>query len=268
MGFITDDAYQGNHFPRKGIPNRLKSLYKALGLEGSSRCKSSAEMVWIYDWWDDGSGSILLVREPLDEDLDKSARCLTNPHLEHGIPNAIQVLMCSVFYMTGIRNKTIYKHYVCKERWDETRFRYFPRYPLKSMPKFSYYNSQEARWCRKCADHYRLVSDYLGAMLEEHAFRFGDEHPMWEMHDFLRALPMELSVRRGLLMPRLKDKARLQLPWKNLPIKYRKKNIIAGYRAYYRHIIDRDMLGPHAAFVGTKRDVPDFLVDGLSETSV
>jgi hypothetical protein len=30
-------------------------------------------MVWIYDWWDDGSGSILLVREPLDEDLDKWA---------------------------------------------------------------------------------------------------------------------------------------------------------------------------------------------------
>lgn len=73
IGFITDDAYQGNHFPRKGIPSRLKSLYKALGLEGSSRCKSSAEMVWIYDWWDDGSGSILLVREPLDEDLDKWA---------------------------------------------------------------------------------------------------------------------------------------------------------------------------------------------------
>jgi len=73
MGFITDDAYQGNHFPRKGIPSRLKSLYKALGLEGSNRCKSSAEMVWIYDWWDDGSGSILLVREPLDDDLDKWA---------------------------------------------------------------------------------------------------------------------------------------------------------------------------------------------------
>ena len=73
MGFITDDAYQGNHFPRKSIPSRLKSLYKALGLEGSSRRKSSAEMVWIYDWWEDGSGSILLVREPLDDDLDKWA---------------------------------------------------------------------------------------------------------------------------------------------------------------------------------------------------
>lgn len=73
MGFITDDAHQGNHFQRKSIPSRLKGLYKALGLEGSDRRKSSAEMVWIYDWWDDGSGSILLVREPLDDGLDKWA---------------------------------------------------------------------------------------------------------------------------------------------------------------------------------------------------
>ena len=196
----------------------------------------------------------------LDKDLQKSAQYLTSFHLEHGIRNSIQVLLCSVFYLVGLRNKTLFKHYVCKERWDETRFKYFPQYPLKSMPKFSYYNSQEARWCRKCYDHYRIVSDYLGFMLDEHVFRWGKEHMLWEMHDFLRILPMELSVRRGLLLPKLSDKSKIQLPWKNLPVKYRKRDIVAGYREYYKSII----ASPLDAFVGTKRDVPDFLLDKMN----
>lgn len=193
----------------------------------------------------------------LDEDLRKSSQFLTNFHLEHGIRNAIQVLMCSAFYLVGIRNKTMFRHYVCKKRWDDTKFRNFPQYPLDSMPKFSYYNSQESRWCRKCSDHYRLISDYLGFMLDEHWFRYGHEHRLCEMHGFLRTFPMETFVRHGYSMPSLKDKSKLQLPWKNLPVMFRKKDIISGYRKYYRSII----ASPLDAFIGTKRDVPEFLLD-------
>lgn len=193
----------------------------------------------------------------LDEDHQKSAQYLTNFHLEYGIKNSIQVLLCSIYYMVGFRNKTIFKHYVSKDRWDETRFQYFPQYPLKSMPKFSYYNSYESKWCRMCKNHYRYLSDYLGCMLEEYYFRYNSEHNLAEMYDFLRTLPYELAARRGLKLVSLKDSTKLQLPWKNLPIKFRKKDIIAGYRAYYKSIIPSAL----DAFIGTKRDIPDFLLD-------
>jgi hypothetical protein len=51
----------------------------------------------------------------------------------------------------------------------------------------------------------------------------------------------------------------MQLPWKNLPIQCRKKDLIEGYRKYYRNIV----FDPIMAYVGTKRDVPDFLIDKI-----
>lgn len=192
----------------------------------------------------------------LDNDPVKSASYLTNVHLEQGIKNSCQILLCSIYYMLGFRTKTIFKYYFCKERWEETRFKYFSNYPLKTIPKYSFYNSQESRWCRKCHDHYKYVVNYFESMLNEYAFRFNSDHPLYEMYDFLRILPMEMGVRYGFKFPKLKNKNQFQLPWKNLPLKYRRKDIILGYREYYKSTI----LSPDA-FIGTKRDVPDFILD-------
>lgn len=73
-GYITDLAHKGNHFERRSLSNRFKELFKALGLKGNSKSKASDVMQWIYDWWEDGSGSILLVREELTGDLEKWAK--------------------------------------------------------------------------------------------------------------------------------------------------------------------------------------------------
>ena len=73
-GYITNEAYLGGHFVRRSISNRVRSLLKALGLEGTSTDKSSAEMQWMYDWWGDGSGSILLIREELADQFEKWAK--------------------------------------------------------------------------------------------------------------------------------------------------------------------------------------------------
>ena len=54
FGYITDLAYQGNHFERKSLSNRFKDLFKALGLEGNGHEKQSDTMQWMYDWWGDG----------------------------------------------------------------------------------------------------------------------------------------------------------------------------------------------------------------------
>ena len=75
-GYITDDAYRGGHFVRRSLSNRFRSLFKALGLEGTKWSKKNGEMVWIYDWWGDGSGSILLIREELSDQFEEWAKTL------------------------------------------------------------------------------------------------------------------------------------------------------------------------------------------------
>lgn len=200
----------------------------------------------------------------LDENHDTSARYLTNQYLDFCIRNTCQVLMCSLFYSIGIRSKTFYKHYVCKERWADTKARFFPTYPLSTMPKFSFYNSQEARWCRKCQNHYYYLVDSLDSMLNEFSFRFNKDHELYEMADFLRFAPIKMQLSVRCRMATLKHASKLQLPWKNLPPKYRRKNIIQGYREFFRSQIP----SPLDAYIGTKRDVPDFLVDKMEATLV
>lgn len=79
-GYITDLAYKGNHFERKTLSNKFKSLFKALGLKGDERSKVCDMMQWIYDWWEDGSGSILLIREDITDSLEKWAKEYAEHH--------------------------------------------------------------------------------------------------------------------------------------------------------------------------------------------
>lgn len=73
-GYITDEAYKGKHFERRTLSKKFQSLYKALGLKGDKYEKSSIEMVWMYDWWGDSSGSVLFIRSGLDVEFEKWAR--------------------------------------------------------------------------------------------------------------------------------------------------------------------------------------------------
>ena len=73
-GYITDLAYKGNHFERKTLSNRFRSLFKALGLNGDKYEKRNNEMKWMYDWWGDGTGSILFIHEDICDEFEKWAR--------------------------------------------------------------------------------------------------------------------------------------------------------------------------------------------------
>ena len=197
----------------------------------------------------------------LDDDLETSAKYLTNFHLEYGIKAACQVLMCSLYYLLGYRTKFLFKHYFCKERWDSTRLENFPNYPLSTIPKYTFYNSEEARWCRRCQEHYNLMLKYFGFMLTEYTFRTNRIHQLADMYGFFGTFPMETALRKGYTFPHLKNKSKLQLPWKNLPVEFRRIDIVKGYRLYYRSLIP----APLVAFVGTKRDVPEFLCDKIND---
>ena len=73
-GYITDLAYKGGHFERRTINNRLRALYKALGMKGDRNFKQNECMQWMYDWWENGSGSILLIREDMTDEVEAWAK--------------------------------------------------------------------------------------------------------------------------------------------------------------------------------------------------
>lgn len=193
----------------------------------------------------------------LDEDTAVSASYLSERFLLDNIKNTCQVLICANLYMVGIRNKKICKWLFSKERKSESLNKYFMNWPLKTPPSFVKYTSEESKWCRKCKNHYDVVLDYFEALLNEYTYRHCKDHPLYEMLDYLKTIQYENSVRLGLkvvYVPNLK----ICLPWKNLPLKYRKKDVIKGYREYYKSLI----YNPYEEYSMTKRDIPDFVLEG------
>lgn len=195
----------------------------------------------------------------LDDDLMVSAKNLSDKFLDYNIKNASQILVCSLLYMVGIRNKKICKYYFCKERKTDSLMKFFPNWPLDEAPKFVKYNSEESKWCRKCKNHYDIILKYLGFMMEEFSRRFGKEHELYELYDFLRMAPYEISIRTGIKVIYIQN-LKIILPWKNLPLKFRKKNIIEGYRIYYKSLI----FDPYFEYESSNTDIPPWLLKGES----
>ena len=189
----------------------------------------------------------------LDTNLDLSAQYLTNKHLDNCIKSCNDVLLSSLFYMIGIRSKKFHKFYFSGDKRKESMDKWFPTYPLKSGPAFIKYNSQEARWCRKCKNHYDYILRYFESLLNEYAYRFHNDHKLYEMLDFFKMIMYEISVKYGIRVVYIRD-LKITLPWKSLPVRYRKKNIIEGYRAYYVHQI----FDPIGDYMGSSRNVPEF----------
>lgn len=192
----------------------------------------------------------------LDEDPVKSSWVLSTRFIDYNIRNCVQVLVCANLYMVGIRNRKACSYYFGKERKTESLQRFFPNWPMKKPPSFVKYTSQESRWCRKCKNHYDVILGYLGALLEEFAFRRGVEHELQDMYDFLQTIQFENSLRLGIKVVFVKG-LKVVLPWKNLPLKYRKKDIIEGYRKYYKSLI----IDPFYEYRDSKRDIPEWLLD-------
>lgn len=191
----------------------------------------------------------------LDDDLNKSAQYLTNRFLNINIKNCCQILVCSLLYDVGIRSNRFCKYYFCRERKSESIQKFFPNWPLKEPPKFVNYNSQEAKWCRKCQNHFEVILRYFECLLDEYSFRYGHDHELYEMFDFMRLAPMECGLRTGVKLFYIHN-LKIVLPWKNLPIKFRRKDIIEGYRNYYcSQIVD-----PIMEYGNSKRGVPDFVI--------
>ena len=186
----------------------------------------------------------------LDEDMQRSAAMLTNKHLVKTISGCLQCLLSARFYFIGFRSAKFYKHYFDKVRKAETMDKYFPLWPLKMKPSYQGYNSKEGKWCRKCLEHYTFISNYLDVLLDEYMFRYGKEHGLAKFAEWNKIDAPALNIPAGNLK-------KVVLPWKVLNPKYRKADILAGYRLQYKHMLEKD--GGVKLQDYAKRDVPEFL---------
>ena len=192
----------------------------------------------------------------LSENPSEAARFSDNRILCENLKRTPQILICVLLYVVGIRSKKIHKFLFSKERKGETLRRYFRNWPLKESPQFTLYSSPEARWARQCKNHYDYLVEFLDANLEEFFFRYGTDHPSSILADFLRGALYEIAFTNYIVLPEVKN-LKLELPWKNLPLDCRRKNIVEGYRKWYKIGLGDPIL----AYIGTKRDVPEFLLE-------
>lgn len=185
----------------------------------------------------------------LDEDLTVSARYMTNEALDKSIRGAVAVLLDAIFYASGIRTKKAYEFYFSRDKRDETIDRVFPGWPFRKQPAMKYYTSRTSRWARQCGEHFEYMFEYLDIMLAEYESRKSRRHQMAGFSDWLAG--------SGFGLPKANLKT-IALPWKALKKRFRRKDIIEGYRLQYCWSIpEGDVYG---AYKNTERDIPDFVI--------
>ena len=186
----------------------------------------------------------------LDEDLDKSAQALANKQLNSTINGCIQAMVNTRLWCAGIRSIKFYKHYFSKDLEFETLDRLFPCWPLQQLPRFLKYSSVESKWTRKCKNHYDYVKMYLNSLINEFEYRFKKECDRSQFLEWENVDAPEIKLKEIKL-------SKIVLPWKNINIKYRSKDIIQAYRKQYKHIIGH----PIAAYSNVSRNIPEWLID-------
>lgn len=187
----------------------------------------------------------------LDDDLHLSAQYQTNKSLVKSISGCMQALITARFYFIGIRNIKLYKYVFDEMHVEDTMSHFFPLWPLKQKPSFSKYASKESKWTRKCKEHYDYVKRYLQILLDEYAYRFKKEHILVKFAEWLELDAPKLSIPEARLQ-------KVTLPWKNIDKKFRRKNVVDGYRLQLMNTLEQD---PTAVFMKTRRDIPRFVVD-------
>lgn len=184
----------------------------------------------------------------LDQDLRKSAEYLTNDALARTIDGCFAVMCTALLYFAGVRNKKAYAYRFRREARDETMERFFPSWPFRRPPQLRHYSSRTAKWARMCGEHFRYVMSYFEALLDEHEYRTGRRHPLAAFAEWA-----------GTCSARIPDAhiKKVYLPWKCLKLKYRRRDVIEGYRLQYA---DEFLWGdPLRAYAGVDRDVPEFV---------
>ena len=188
----------------------------------------------------------------LSENLQESATFLTNEYLTKSIVGCINSLITARFYFIGIRNKKFYQYYFDKSRRRETIEKWFPGWPIKSNPPFQSYTSRTSKWCRQCKEHYIYIQTYLDILLLEHNSRNISNKSYQLIADWIKFDAPDIPIPEAHL-------TKINVPWKVLNPKFRRKIIIDGYRLQYLSLFEsfNDILDKYGK---SKINVPDFIL--------
>jgi len=186
----------------------------------------------------------------LDRDLAKSAEYLTDHALEKTLDGCFAALSCAALHFSGVRSKKAHAFLFSRERRADTMARLFPGWPFVKPPQLRYYTSRASRWARACRENFDYAKSYFDALLQEYEYRRGRRHRLAGFSDWVDSDMPAVIPAAGI--------AEVALPWKNLSLKYRRRDVIEGYRLQYAHVF---LWGdPLEAYASSPREVPEFVV--------
>lgn len=74
-GYCTNDAHKAGHFSGRKLSAMFRSLYKKVETKRFSSQSGAGEIIChCNDWWGDGSGDMLFIRDPFDNEANEWAR--------------------------------------------------------------------------------------------------------------------------------------------------------------------------------------------------
>ena len=196
----------------------------------------------------------------LDNDLSKSAQMLSDKCLRKTIDGCIGAITSVCMYLVGIRSSKVHAYMFSKENAKQTLDDKFSGWPLKKNPSFGAVSWKESKWCRMCHENYNLAVEYLSMLFDEHLWRHSSMHPAYSFLDWASCN----TAVADFPYAGLKD---IVLPWKSVDPRFRSIDIVEGYRRQYcaTQIDDGD---PFIAYAKCKRDIPEFVVDAFSLSTV
>ena len=188
----------------------------------------------------------------LDEDLVMSAQHMTDKALLKSTDGCVGAIVSTIMHFIGIRSKKFYDYFFSKENAADTMDRFFANWPLKKKkPQFLAYGWKESKWCRSCHENLDYCIECLKALVDEVAYR--GMH-----HDGALFLSWLESDMPSIDFP-YSSINEIVLPWKVLQPKFRRLDIVEGYRLQFIDSFeDGDML---KAYGNCCRDIPKFVLD-------
>lgn len=129
--------------------------------------------------------------------------------------------------------------------------KFFPLWPSKKIPTLLNYTTKTSKWTRKCHEHFNYVRSYLEILLEEYMIRSKHEHPYSVCLEWLKYDAPELKIPYGNIK-------KIVLEWKCLNPKYRRKDIIQGYRLQFLSQFDNYETVVSEYNISNK-DIPEFI---------
>ena len=202
----------------------------------------------------------------LSQDPDENARFLPNRNLFEQLKHLNSILFTVLYFCVGIRTQRAFKYWFDKKRKTESMRKFFPTYDEKELggiSPFIFYKSPEAKWARKCGEHYMLLAKHLDSACREFVFRYGQNaekaiRSIISKTSWFITEPIQLGIQGyPLKMAGLK---KIILPYKNLPPQFRRADVVRGYREWFFDVTG----GSTGLWDDTKREIPPFMISGSS----